>query len=225
MSLSEEKKKGASQSKNDETVSDKIWTIPNFVSFVRLCLVPIYLILLIEGRDIAATVVFAIAASTDWVDGQIARRTNTVTKLGQLLDPAVDRILTLSGVIGLLYVGRLPIWIVIFVLLRDGIALIGGGFMLKRYRIRIPVVYAGKVATALLMAGFAGQLLNWPVVPGLGIVTASFLPGLNADPSSWGIFLVYIGLVFSFGTFVYYVVAALREKKKLARREREGGSE
>lgn len=194
--------------------SNKIFTIPNLVSLIRLCLVPIFFVLLNEGYDLLATLLFAIAASTDWIDGQIARRTNTVTKLGQILDPTVDRILILSGVIGLLLVGRIPLWIVIFIILRDGLLLFGGAFLLKKYQIRIPVVFAGKAATAALLFGFVGLLLNWPLVPGLGISEFSWLPGFNGFDVSWGIWFVYLGLVLSFITWVYYLYTAYIEYKQ-----------
>ena len=94
-----------------DEVSNRIFTVPNLISFIRLCLVPVFLVLLFNGYDLMATFLFALAAGTDWVDGQIARRTNTVSKLGQLLDPAVDRILMIAGVAGLFLVGRLPLWL------------------------------------------------------------------------------------------------------------------
>ena len=100
-----------------EEVTNKIFTIPNVISFIRLCMVPAFIVLLLKGNDIAATVLFAVAAATDFLDGQIARRTHCVSKLGQLLDPAVDRILMISGVVCLLIVGRLPLWVVLFVVL------------------------------------------------------------------------------------------------------------
>ena len=55
-------------------------------------MVPVYMVLLLNGYDLLATFMFALAAGTDWIDGQLARRTNCVSKLGQLLDPAVDRV-------------------------------------------------------------------------------------------------------------------------------------
>ena len=75
----------------DYKVSDKVFTIPNLLSAIRLCMIPGFLVLLFNDFNLAATLVFAVAASTDWVDGQVARRTNSVSKLGQLLDPFVDR--------------------------------------------------------------------------------------------------------------------------------------
>ena len=138
-------------------VSNKIFTLPNFLSFIRLCMIPVFLVLLLNGFNLAATLVFAIAASTDWVDGQVARRTNSVSKLGQLLDPFVDRFLMISGVVGLLIIGRLPLWIVLVVVLRDVFMLIGGSYLLSRWKVRVPVIYAGKVATTFLYIGFCGE--------------------------------------------------------------------
>lgn len=198
-----------------EEVSDKVLTAANAVSFVRLCMIPLYLVLLLCGHDLAATLVFAAAAATDFLDGQIARRTHTVTRLGQLLDPAVDRLLMITGVLGVFLVGRLPLWIILVVLVRDGLMLVGGWWLLTHRGIRIPVVYPGKVATTLLFVGFAGLLLNQPLVPGLGWCAAPWLPGFNAEAVSWGIWFIYAGMALALGTTVYYVgaaVAALRSK-------------
>lgn len=199
-----------------ETVSDKIFTWPNVISFIRLCMVPAYLALLLTGHDVAATVLFALAASTDFVDGQLARRTHTVSRLGQLLDPAVDRILMIAGVAGLLLVGRLPLWIVVVVLVRDALLLAGGAYLLSHCKKRVPVIFMGKVATTLLFVGFAGLLLNWPLTVGMCVTDAAWLPGFNADPVSWGIWFVYGGLALALVTTAIYIkrgVDALKEAK------------
>lgn len=193
-----------------EPVSDKILTLPNIISFVRLCLVPFFFVLLLQGFDIAATLVFAVAASTDFVDGMVARRTHTVSRLGQLLDPLVDRVLMVCGVLGVFLVGRVPLWIIAVVVARDLLMVCGGAWLLKRHGIRIPVVYPGKVATTLLFVGFAGLLLNMPLVPGLGITDAAWLPGFASFSVSWGIWFVYAGLILAVCTTVYYCAAAVR---------------
>lgn len=191
-------------------VSSKIVTIPNILSFIRLCMIPVFLVLLFNDMNLAATLVFAIAASTDWVDGQVARRTNSVSKLGQLLDPFVDRLLMISGVIGLLVIGRLPIWIVLVVVLRDLLMLCGGSYLLSRWKVRVPVIYLGKVATTFLYIGFAGILLNAPLLQGLGLVPWGWLPGFSSDVYSWGFWFAYIGLILCVATTVYYVVAGVK---------------
>lgn len=199
--------------------SNRIFTVPNLISVIRLCLVPVFLVLLFTGYDLMATFLFALAAGTDWVDGQIARRTHSVSKLGQLLDPAVDRILMIAGVAGLFLVGRLPLWIILVVLIRDLALLVGGAVILKRYRVRVAVVYAGKVATTFLFVGFAGLLLNWPLLPGLGITEALWLPGFSGELYSWGIWFVYAGLLLALVTTAIYAVSAWAKVRAVKRSE------
>lgn len=193
-----------------EIVTDKVLTIPNVISFIRLCMVPVYLVLLLNGQNISAAIVFAVAAATDFLDGQIARRTHCVSKLGQLLDPVVDRTLMVAGVLGVFLAGRVPLWIIILIVARDALVLGGGAWLLFKRSIRIPVIYPGKFATTFLFIGFAALILNWPLVPGLGICDISWLPGFNGAEVCWGIWFIYIGLVLSLGTTVYYVRAAIR---------------
>lgn len=208
--------------KQDQQVTDRIFTIPNVISFIRLCMVPVFLVLLLNGYDLLATFMYALAAGTDWIDGQVARRTNCVSKLGQLLDPAVDRILMISGVVGLLVVGRLPLWIVVVVLGRDLLLLIGGAYLLKRWHERVAVIYPGKVATTFLFVGFAGLLLDMPLIGGLGWVDFGWLPGFNGQMCSWGIWFVYAGLLLGLATTTYYVLAAWRKMQKAKRLEAKG---
>ena len=209
-------------SQKTEAVTNRIFTIPNVISFIRLCMVPVYMVLLLNGYDLLATFMFALAAGTDWIDGQLARRTNCVSKLGQLLDPAVDRILMSCGVIGLMLVGRLPIWIVVVVLGRDLMLLVGGAYLLKRYHERVAVIYPGQVATTFLFVGFAGLLLNMPLIGGLGWFEASWLPGFGFEACSWGIWFVYAGLLLGLFTTLYYVLAGYRKMQKARRLEAKG---
>ncbi len=194
-------------------VTSKILTIPNVISFIRLCFVPAFLVLLLNGQNIPACVVFAIAAGTDWVDGQVARHTNSVSKLGQLLDPFVDRCLVISAVLGLLAVGRVPLWIVILVLARDLFLLAGGAWLLKKWGVRVPVIYPGKVAATLIYIGFGALLLNIPLIGGLGWVDVAWLPGFNASPVGWGIWFVYAGMLLNVFTTSYYAFDAARRLK------------
>ncbi|MEG0759715.1 MAG: CDP-alcohol phosphatidyltransferase family protein, partial [Raoultibacter sp.] len=93
--------------------------------------------------------------------------------------------------------------------------LLGGGYLLSKYRIRVPVIFIGKVTTTLLFVGFAGLLLNWPLLPGLGIFDVAWLPGFNSDPVSWGIWFVYAGLILGIVTTAYYITMSLQELKKV----------
>ena len=84
----------------DEQVSDRILTIPNLVSFVRLAAIPVFWWLLLGEENVAAaTILFAVIATTDWIDGYLARRLGQVSKLGKALDPVADRLLIAAAVI------------------------------------------------------------------------------------------------------------------------------
>lgn len=193
--------------------SNKIFTISNFITFTRLILTGVFLYLFVtDFNRYVALVIYAIAASTDWLDGQIARMTKTVSWLGKLLDPIVDRALLFCGVVGLVAREELPLWICLAIVGRD-IYLFLGNFVVKRYHKRpIDVVFVGKLATALLMSGFTLMLLGLPVLDGLCIVPDSltWLPGLNCTPVPLGIFFVYAGVCCSLLTGLVYTVKGLQ---------------
>lgn len=189
-----------------EEITSAVFTVPNVISFVRLCMVPVFLILLLQGFNVVATVVYAVAAITDFLDGQIARRTHCVSKLGKVLDPAVDTLLMIVGAVGLVIVGRLPLWIAVIIFVREILLLSGGAFLLKKYDIQIAVIYPGKFATTFLFIGLAGLLLDWPPISGLGVCNLAWLPGFNFEITSLGIWLVYVGLALQIGVTVYYCI-------------------
>lgn len=190
-------------------VSSAVITVPNIISFIRLLLIPVFFILLINGHTTWATIFFLIASSTDWVDGYVARKTNSVSKLGRILDPAADRLLMIFSVVGLMLVGLLPSWVMILILIRDLIMLFGYYVMLKKFDVRVDVIFAGKVATALLYLGMFGLLLGWPLSPGLGITEFSWLPGFTSEAVSWGIWPVYAGVLLGIFTTAYYAIIGL----------------
>ena len=188
-----------------------ILTLANIITVIRLIMVPVFFDVLLSGRsDFIAFLIFAIASGTDWVDGQIARRTGTVTELGKAIDPIVDRLLIASGVLGVYLLGRLPMWTVLLLLARD-LYLLGGAAHLARNRVRaIPVIFLGKLTTAILLFAFSGLILNWPLLPGLGILDSAQLPGLGATPAALGIWFVYAGICTSLVTAVIYTMQARR---------------
>ena len=192
-----------------EYPSNKVFTISNVITFLRLVLTGVFLYLFVTDKNrVVSLVIYAIAASTDWLDGQIARRTKTVSWLGKVMDPVVDRALLFTGVLGLVVRGELPVWVCVLVIGRD-VYLAAGSLVVRRFHKRpIDVVLVGKAATALLLAGFCLLLLGLPVVDGLGVLPEgfSFLPGLTAGPVPVGIFVVYAGLVCSLITAVVYTL-------------------
>lgn len=185
--------------------SHDIYTVANTVTVLRLILVPIFFAVLINGsRNEIAFVLFAVAASTDWLDGQIARRTGTVTTIGKAIDPLVDRLLIASGVFGLYMVDRLPGWLVVLLFSRDAYLMYGAWRLEQFHHRRMLVTFAGKVTTAVLLVGFADLILGWPSVPGLGMTASPYLPGLGNEPTALGVFLVYAGVVLSVSTAIHY---------------------
>ena len=191
--------------------SNRVLTVANAVTVCRIALTLVFLWLFVTGADrVLCLVIYAVAALTDFVDGQIARRTQTVSWFGKLLDPAVDRFLLVTGVLGLCIVGDLPVWVPVVLIGRD-IVLAVGMAVVRRYRRRpVDVLYIGKVATALLLAGFSWLLLDMPVLPGFGLVDVPWLPLLNGQAACPAILVVYSGTVCSLITGVLYVVEGLQ---------------
>lgn len=185
--------------------SHQILTVANFITLCRFALTIVFLVLFVNhGNRYVALSCYAIAAVTDFLDGQVARRTQTVSWVGKIMDPIMDRVLLFTGVLGLMITGELPIWVAVFVIGRDAYLAVGAAILRKYRRRPVDVVYIGKVTTALLMAGFVDLLLDIPQVQGLGLVNASWLPGLNGTAAAVGIFFVYAGIICSTITAVIY---------------------
>lgn len=174
------------------TVSNKILTLPNCITFVRFLLLPVFFYLLLTSQQIWALVVYAIASLTDFLDGWTARHFNCVTRLGQLIDPALDTLLMISGVVGTCIIGALPLWCMIVIFAREALILCAGGILLLAYKIRIPVIYLGKVATATLFVGICLLFL----APNVGI---------------W---FIYAGIILQILVTIYYFKEAIHAIKK-----------
>lgn len=138
---------------------DKIVNIPNFLTVVRIALLPAVVWRFRLGDLTGALIVYLIAMLTDAVDGIIARRCNQVTALGKLLDPIADK-LSLITLLGLFVSdGQIPLWVLALVLLKEAALVIGGGIALKRGI----VVYAlpiGKVTTVAFVASIVSRFLS-----------------------------------------------------------------
>jgi len=142
------------------TVSDRVWTVPNVLSMVRLVFVPIFLWLILTGQDNWAVVVLTLSGVTDYLDGKIARRYNLVTRFGQLLDPVSDRLYILSTLLGLAWREIIPWWLVAILVAREifGTALL---MVVRHYGYRaLPVHFIGKAATFDLLFAFPMILLG-----------------------------------------------------------------
>jgi cardiolipin synthase len=140
-------------------VGDRIVTWPNALSAARLLSVPVFLWLVIGPRtatsDLIAAGILGLAGITDWLDGKLARMLNQQSRLGQLLDPAADRLFIAATIIALAVRGIIPWWLFGAIAGRElivGVALL----VLQRRTVygALQVSFVGKVATLCLMYAF-----------------------------------------------------------------------
>jgi cardiolipin synthase len=140
---------------------NRVLTVPNVLSFIRLALIPVFIYLLLVAHiDGWAVAILMFSGVSDYADGKIARLLNQSSRLGVLLDPAVDRLYMVTVPIVLGISGIVPWWFVITLLARD--ALLAGTLPLlwSRGLSALPVTYVGKAATFALMSGFPLVLLG-----------------------------------------------------------------
>lgn len=140
---------------------DRILTIPNALSALRLALIPVFLwLVLVEQADLAGVAVLTVSGITDWADGVIARRTGQTTRLGRLLDPLVDRLTIAATLIGLALRDLVPWWLVGLLAARELLLLALVPALRRRGLIALPVHYLGKAATFALYWGFPFVLVG-----------------------------------------------------------------
>jgi cardiolipin synthase len=170
---------------DEVTGRDRILTLPNVITLVRLACLPLFLYLLFgrENRAAAAWLLAALGA-TDWVDGYLARHMHQVSTLGKVLDPVADRLLFFVGAGGILIDGSVPAWFAIVVLVRETLVGVTTVVLAAMGARRIDVTWFGKAGTFCLMVAFplflashstlgwadAAGVLAWMVgIPGLAL--------------------------------------------------------
>ena len=140
---------------------DRVWTIPNLLSVLRLFGVPLFLwLVLVPEADEWALVVLMVSGVTDYLDGYLARTLNQTSKLGQILDPVADRLYILSVVFGLAARDIIPLWLAILLPARDVFLFSLVPFLRTRGYSALPVHFLGKAATAALLYAFPLLLLG-----------------------------------------------------------------
>ncbi len=140
---------------------DRIVTIPNVISVVRLACVPLFLWLLFGQEDrLEAAWLLAALGATDWVDGYIARHFDQVSNVGKVLDPTADRIMLAVGVIALMVDGSVPMWIGVLTLVREVLVSAAVLFLAAKGARRIDVQWVGKAGTFALMFAYPFFLLS-----------------------------------------------------------------
>jgi len=180
-----------------EPAADLVWTVPNALSVLRLLGVPLFLWLILQPvfhgphYDGWAILLLVVSGATDYLDGKIARAFNQVSRIGQLLDPAADRLYILATLAGLAARHIIPVWLVVILVGRDLLMSIPL-LVLKRHGFGPPPVhFLGKAATFNLLYAFPLLLLG----DGTGWLHAA------AGSVGWA-FAIW-------GTALYWLAAAL----------------
>ena len=188
------------QTRSDQPLNP--WTIPNAIGFLRLAGIPLFLALALSsphGHRAAATILFALIGSADYVDGFAARLTGQYSRLGALLDPIVDRLLVVSGMVVAYDFSLLPRWAIVIVVARELFVL-----ALSRYGLARGVELE----------------INWPgrlgVAPTIG---APFFAMANVH---WlALIMLYVGLALALLATALYVRSGIRQARKLSAAERD----
>ena len=179
---------------------DRVLTVPNVLSVVRLVLIGVFVYLLLVAHSYGWAVVVLIASgASDWADGKIARLMNQSSRLGELLDPAVDRLYMVVIPLSFAVAGLIPWWVIVVLVARDALL----ASMLPVLRARglsaLPVTYIGKAATFALMSAFPLILLGqwdaqWSRV--VGACGWGFLIwGIGMYLWSFVLYLIQLGMV------------------------------
>jgi cardiolipin synthase (CMP-forming) len=173
------------------------WTLPNAVGFLRLALIPVFLTLALssgDGRDALATVIFAVVAASDYLDGLLARVTGQYSRLGALLDPLTDRLLILSGALVAWHFELLPRWALAVLAAREVLML-----ALTRVALR---------AGMELQINALGRWAVWPTMSALGLAMIVETPISEA--------ILYLGLTMTLAATAIYMQDGWRELRNSA---------
>lgn len=186
---------------------DRIWTVPNALSVLRLLGVPLFLWLLLGPQEDGwAVVVFIVSGITDWLDGKIARWLDQGSRFGAMLDPLADRLYTLAALVAFVVRDIVPLWIVLVVIARDLAVLVCLPLLRRRGYGPPEVLYLGKGATFVLLYAFPFLLvaqLDSPLADVARPIAYAF--------TAWGIVLY----VWSGAIYVFQAVTAIRRPRPL----------
>jgi CDP-diacylglycerol--glycerol-3-phosphate 3-phosphatidyltransferase len=199
--------------KNRKTLWEDARNLPNLLTFGRILMIPIVLLLLGRGtpRDCYwAAVVYGLAAITDAIDGWLARRQGLVSVLGKFLDPLADKLIVAATLVWLIPMGRIEPWAVVLLLIRE-ITITALRSIASTEGLVIAAGNGGKSKTALQMVGIICLIIGYPYRIHAGFYDFGVIDLVNA-----GRLLIYASLVFSITSAVSYVglfVDAIDKKK------------
>lgn len=171
----------------------RVWTVPNLLSVLRLLGVPLFLWLLLGPQaDGWALVVLAVSAITDWADGKLARLLGQYSRLGEMLDPAADRLYILATLVAFVIRGFVPWWVAALIVARDIVLAVFIPLIRRHGYPPLPVLYLGKAATFGLLYAFPVLLLAQAVPAVAGVARPVGLAFMV-----WGIALyLWVGVLY-----------------------------
>lgn len=187
------------------SLSGEVFNVPNFLSFLRIALVPVFLWFLLEEMFVSAITVLAVAGLTDFLDGYLARKLNQTTKLGKLLDPVADRLYIFATLLALSATGYVPWWLAGLVILRDLLMLISLPVLASVGHRTLPVHYLGKASTFALLYAFPLLLMGKIFTEAAFIIT----------PAAWAFALWGVALYWWSGfVYLWQLVLLIREQRQ-----------
>ncbi len=154
--------------------TDRVVTVPNVLSVIRLLAVGLFGWLILDGQDVAAVILLAASGVTDWLDGFLARTLNQRSALGARLDPVADRLYILVAIIALAVRGFVPWWLLAILVARDLMLVLLMPSLRRSGVLALPVNFVGKAATMTLLLALplillaATPMLNLAVVGWIG---------------------------------------------------------
>ncbi len=175
--------------------------VPNFLSLLRLAMVPVFAVVFFQPIPAArywAAGVYALAFVTDIADGYIARRFNQITRLGRILDPLADKLMTFTVIVCITAAGIIPIWAVLIFFCKEAAMGLGALSMLHKIDDVIPSNWLGKISTFVFFVVCAALML-FPQIP-----------------RAWATGLISFALVLTILAFLYYMwlyMSVLGKKK------------
>jgi cardiolipin synthase len=166
---------------------DRILTVPNGITVVRLACIPLFLWLLFgDQRQTAAAVLLGALGATDWIDGFVARRYHQVSTVGKVLDPVADRVLVVTAVIAITVHGAVPVWFGVATLAREVVVSAAVLLLASLGAARIDVLWIGKAGTFALMFSYPAFLLSYGTAAWQGpIHVVAWVTGLIGLTLAW----------------------------------------
>ena len=165
--------------------------IPNYLSGLRLVLVPVYILVFFSGNTALAAVLLVFCAATDALDGYLARKNGWITDLGKLLDPLADKLASVSALVCLSAAGLLPWWITSVAIFKEVAMILGAGFLLKKKNIVVFSVWYGKAATVCFYIAVLA-LHFFPAMPDLLKIILWWLLALSIIFAALGYLIHYL---------------------------------